>query len=339
MDNPVHVLVSHAFKPAQLKQLEGVSPRLRIIPTNAARAEEVPAETWDKTEVLYTDRLLPAPDQAPNLKWVQFHYAGLDRFLTDPVFTIPGLQVSTLSGAAAPQMAEHVLMMILALTRHLPTVFELQKQKDWPRDRYERLRPLELRDATVGIVGYGSIGREAARLLQACGATILAVKQNAKQPADQGYMPEGQGDPSGDLATRIYPPQAIRSMLRECDAVVVCAPLTPATKGLLNASTLEACKPGAYLVDVSRGGIVDHAAVLKALQSGALGGAALDVFPEEPLPPKSPLWEAPNLIITPHISGNSRHYDQRAADLFSENLLRYVSGLPLFNTIDPTRGY
>ncbi len=339
MDGPVHVLVSHAFKPAQLKQLEGVSPRLRIQQLAAAKADEVPADTWARCEVLYTDRLLPSPEQAPNLKWIQFHYAGLDRFLQEPALNMPGIQVTTLSGAAAPQMAEHILMMMLALARHLPDAMQLQDKKEWPKDRFERFRPLELRDATVGILGYGSIGREVARLLTGFNATVLAIKQNAMQPVDTGYSPEGQGDPGGDFAQRIYPPQAIKSMLKICDFIIICAPLTPKTRNLINAATLESCKPGAYLVDVSRGGIVDHQALLKALHNGALGGAALDVFPEEPLPAKSPLWDAPNLLITPHVSGNSKHYDQRATDLFAENLLRYIGGLPLFNSIDPQRGY
>jgi phosphoglycerate dehydrogenase-like enzyme len=128
-------------------------------------------------------------------------------------------------------------------------------------------------------------------------------------------------------------------MFKECHFVVVTVPLTPQTQGLVNAKALNALKPGAYLVDISRGGVVDQAALLESLKSGKLAGAALDVFPEEPLPASNPLWQMPNVIVTPHISGSSPHYEERALDLFSENLHRYLGGLPLYNIFDRERGY
>jgi phosphoglycerate dehydrogenase-like enzyme len=128
-------------------------------------------------------------------------------------------------------------------------------------------------------------------------------------------------------------------MLKECDFVVVSIPLTAETRGSIGAAEIAAMKPGAYLVDISRGGIVDHNALIPALRDRKLGGAALDVFPEEPLSLESPLWKLPNVILTPHTSGFSRQYNARAAQMFAENLHRYVAGLPLFNRIDPERGY
>ncbi|MCF6278448.1 MAG: hypothetical protein L3J16_06855, partial [Anaerolineales bacterium] len=133
--------------------------------------------------------------------------------------------------------------------------------------------------------------------------------------------------------------QALRSMARDCDFLVVTAPLTPTTHGAISAEIFAAMKPSAYLVDVSRGGIVDHDALIDALESDRLGGAALDVFPEEPLSPGSPLWDLPNVIITPHISGNSRHYAERAATLFAANLQRYITNQPLYNLVDHNKGY
>ena len=152
-------------------------------------------------------------------------------------------------------------------------------------------------------------------------------------------MVDGMGDPAGDFVHRLYPAQAVRSMLKECDFIVVATPLTPDTQGMINADVLHACKPNAYLVDVSRGGVVDHEALASALKAGKLAGAALDVFPIEPLPPESPLWKLPNVLITPHISGITPFYDERAIDLFAENLRRYIIGLPLYNRFDPEEGY
>jgi phosphoglycerate dehydrogenase-like enzyme len=159
------------------------------------------------------------------------------------------------------------------------------------------------------------------------------------QPEDTGYTQEGMGDPEGNLPRRIYPFQALKSMIRECDFLVVTVPLTPETRGLIGAEELARMKDTAYLVDISRGGVVDHNSLIQSLKEGGIAGAALDVFPEEPLPEDSPLWKLPNVIISPHIAGVSPHYDQRAIDLFAENLQRYLNGEPLLNRVDLERGY
>lgn len=335
----VEVLVTTPFPEALLNHLRGISPQLNITAIPAQRVAEVPPETWSRTEVLYTGHILPELEQVPALRWIQFHFAGIDRYVSEPLLQKDGLLVTTLSGAAAAQIAEYVLTMLLALGHKIPALAASQKKAEWPKDRFERFEPFELRGKTIGILGYGSIGRQVARLLQPFGVTILASKRDAMHPQDAGYTPDGQGDPAGDLVQRLYPAQAIRTMLKECHFVVVTSPLTPETRGMLNNAALNALKPGAFLVDVSRGGIVEHAALLEALKSGKLAGAALDVFPEEPLPASSPLWQMPNVILTPHISGGSPHYNERAIHLFSENLHRYLGGLPLYNLFDPQRGY
>jgi phosphoglycerate dehydrogenase-like enzyme len=270
---------------------------------------------------------------------VQFHYAGLDAVLGASFQDRPGLTLTSLSGAAASQTAEYVVTMLLAFGRQLPALMAQQKKAEWPKDRWERFKPRELRNSTVGIIGYGSIGRQIARLLREFGATVLATKNDAMHPIDSGYTPEGLGDPEGDLVHRLYPAQAVKSMLKDCDFIVVCVPLSAKTRGLLNAEVLAACKPSAFLVDVSRGGILDHTALIKALNEHKLAGAALDVFPEEPLPSKSPLWGMSNVVLTPHVAGISSHYDERAIALFAENLSRYISDLPLYNVFNPERGY
>jgi len=336
---PTEILVTVPFSESLQTQLRGISPKLNFHFYAPQKASDIPAEIWARAEVLYTGHILPAPEQAPSLQWIQFHYAGIDRFADEALFQQDGLTVTTLSGAAASQVAEHALAMLLALGRKLPSLLGAQKKAEWPKDRFERFAPVELRGAIVGIVGYGSIGRQVARLLRPFGATVLATKRDAMHPEHIGYTPEESGDPGGDLVERLYPSAALRSMLKNCKFVVVTVPLTAETRGLMGAKMLAALPPGAFLVDVSRGGVVDTAALLNALKDGKLAGAALDVFPEEPLPPDSPLWAQPNLVISPHISGHSTHYNERAVQLFSENIHRYLAGLILYNIFDKNRGY
>ena len=335
----VEVLVTVPFSEALVNRLSNISPKINVTAVTVQKASEIPVETWARTEVLYTGHIMPVPEQVPALRWIQFHFAGIDRYLDEPVIRKPEIQVTTLSGAAAPQMAEHVVGMLLAMTRKLPGIITAQKKSEWPKDRFERFTPFELNGKTCGIVGYGSVGRQIAKLLQPFGVKVLATKHNAMNPRDEGFIPEGQGDLQGDLIQRLYPPQALKTMLKECNFVIVTAPLTKETEGLINASTLEVLKPGAYLVDVSRGGIVKIADLIDALKNGQLAGAALDVFPEEPLPQSSPLWQTPGVIISPHISGGSLLYNERAVQLFSDNLTRYLAGLPLYNLFDRNRGY
>lgn len=339
MAAPVEVLITLPFPEDLLNEIRGVSNQIRVTSLRANRADDIPADVWGRTEVLYTHRILPTAEQAPNLRWIQFHSAGIDHAANASILKKPDLTATTISGAASSKLGEFVVMMLLALGHRLPALFENQKKAEWPKDRWERFNPTELRNSTVGIVGYGSIGRQVARLLNEFGVKILATKRDAMHPEDTGYAPEDQGDVSGELVHRLYPHQALHSMLKECDFVVITVPLTPETRGMFGAKEIAAMKPGAYLVDVSRGGILDHNALAAALKEKKIGGAALDVFPEEPLPKDSPLWKFPNVIITPHISGISPHYDERAIQLFAENLQRYLAGVPLYNRFDLERGY
>mgnify|MGYP001027530282 FL=1 len=339
MNKTVEVLITLPFPDALIKQLSDVSPRLHIHSVVARKVDEVTPDLWAQVEVLYTNRVFPTPEQAPHLAWIQAHWAGIDHALEAPILQRQGLIVTSLSGASAPQMAEHAVMMLLALGHHLPEAFQHLRRAEWPTGRWELFSPTELRGSTVGIVGYGSVGRQIARLLRTFDAIVLATKRDVMHPEDTGYTLEGMGDPAGDLVHRLYPPQALRSMLKLCDFVVVCMPRTPTTLNLIGAEELAVLKPGAALVDISRGGIVDHNALIPLLRDRRLAGAALDVFPIEPLPADSPLWKLPNVIITPHVAGFSQHYDQRAADLFAENLHRYLAGLPLYNRLQLEFGY
>ena len=339
MTDPIEVLITMPFPENLVNRLSEVSPRLKFTIAKANKPEDIPAETWARTEILYTARVLPAPELVPNLRWIQFHWAGVDHIVNEPLLRKPELVATTLSGAAASQVAEYIIMMLLALGHHMPELVAYQKRAEWPRDRWERFVPVELRGSAVGIVGYGSIGRQLARLLASFGTIVLATKRDAMHPEDFDYVPEGMGDPGGDYVHRLYPAEALHSMLKECDFVVVSVPKSSSTLNLIKAEELAAMKPSAYLVDISRGSIVDHNALASALKDRKIAGAALDVFPEEPLPADSPLWKLPNVLITPHISGITSQYDERAVEMFSANLARYLAGLPLYNRIDPERGY
>ncbi len=336
---PIEVLITVKFPEEFLQPLKEISPRLHITLEPARKPEEIADEVWKRTEILYTDRAVPEPGLVPNLRWVQFHYAGLDLINHTALMQNKQILFTGLSGASAPQVAEYSLMMLLALAHRMPEIIQNQNRAEWPKDRWERFSPQELRGSTVGLVGYGSIGREIARLLQPFNVTILAAKRDAMHPQDQGYMPEGLGDPEGNYFHRLYPMEALKSMLKACDFVVVSLPLTASTRGLIGESELNAMKSTACLVDVGRGGVIDQAALIEALQNRKIAAAALDVFTEEPLPANNPLWKMLNVLVSPHVAGISPHYQKRAVPLFAENLRRYVSGGTLLNLFDPELGY
>ena len=334
----IHVLITLPFPEPLVERLRAVASNLQIHVHPAKTAEDLPEELLPEIEVLYTISALPEPEKAPKLRWVQFHFAGVDH-VADHSLLRSDLQVTTLSGAAVPQIAEFALMCMLALARQLPVMMKDSVETRWAKDRFERYQPWELRGSTVGIVGYGSVGREVARLCRSFGASVLATKRDLKRLDDIDYTLNGLGDPDAELPDRLYPPQALPSMVSSCDFVVVTVPLTPQTRGMVGESVFKGMKPTAYLIDVSRGGVVDHGALVEALNETRLAGAALDVYPIEPLPESSPLWGMSNVILSPHVAGASEHYDDRAAELFAENLQRYHAGRPLLNLYDPDRNY
>jgi phosphoglycerate dehydrogenase-like enzyme len=339
MDQPINVLITLPFSEELMKKISEVSPRLVVNKNVARKVDEIDNEAWKKVEILYTNRVIPKPELAPDLRWIQFHWAGMEHALEEPILQRDGMRITSMSGASASQMAEHAVMMLMALGHHLPDLMAYQRRAEWPSGRWELFNPKELRGCTVGIIGYGSIGRQIARLLQTFGAQVLATKRDILHPQDTGYILDGLGDPDGDMVNRLYPPEALGSMLKECDFVVVCLPRTAATQNFLGAKELATFKPGAFLVDISRGEIVDHNALLPLLRDRKIAGAALDVFPIEPLPSDSPFWKLPNVIISPHIAGFSPFYDDRAVELFCQNLKRYMDQLPLYNQLDLNQGY
>jgi len=337
-DKPLDVLIHYPMSEEQVETLRALSDRLRFTLYSVEDFTRIPLEAKSQAEVLLTSETLSIPEEMPHLCWIQFARAGIGFIQGSPLLERKGFVATSLSGAIAPKVAEYALMAMLALGHRLPDIMGFQGKKLWPPDRWNRFRPLELRSNTVGLVGYGSIAREIARLLLPFEVDILATKRDLMALEDDGYTPAGTGDPEGVLFKRLYPVEALKSMLKLCDFVVVCLPLTENTQGVIGAPELAAMKDGACLVALGRGGQVDEGALVKALRAGKLAGAVLDVFAQEPLPPESPLWEAPNLVITPHIAGNTFRYAQLVLDLFSENLTRYLKGEPLFNVFDPHKG-
>ena len=335
----IEVLTTVPFPEPIMQRLKSLTPRIKVTMFPAQKVEEVPTDLWNKAEVLYTDVLLPNVELVPNLRWIQFHYAGIDYVLDTPLVTKPDLVLTSMSGASAIQEGEYILMMLLGLGHRLPELSLNQMKKEWPSDRWEKFTPSELTGSTVGLIGYGSIAREVARLLQPFAVKVLAVKKDAMHPVDKGYTLEGHGDPDGNCFQRLYPVEALKSMLKECDYVVCTLPLTPETKGMINDDVIRSFKQGAFFIQVSRGGVVDENALSLALTEKRLAGAALDVFTEEPLPPTSPLWKVSNLVLTPHVSGFSPRYKERAGEMFIENLKRYLHGDVLMNKFDPERHY
>ena len=335
-NDAIKVIVAMDYSDGIIAQLRDISPRLRI----ERHFPNVPESAWADAEVLYTSNTLPEPSQAPRLRWIQIHSAGLDGIIDRPIIQAEDVEVTSASGVHAPQMAEYCLSMMLAFNYGINKMLEFQAKAEWPEKALDIFKPRLLRGQSLGIVGYGSIGRELARLANGLGMQVVATKRDPMHPAAEGeYAEPGSGDPEGDIPTRIYPAEALASMVSMCDYVVVTLPYTPATHHVIDASIFEAMKPGAVFINVGRGGVVDERDLVSALAAGKIAGAGLDVFETEPLPSSSPLWDMENVIISPHISGNSQRLHAQTAALFAENLQRYVDNQPLLNKLDRERGY
>jgi phosphoglycerate dehydrogenase-like enzyme len=341
---PIEVLIAAGeFGSELVDRLRAVSPGLRVERAPEG-GEPIPDARWRSVEVLYTVGRLPdGPHLAPRLRWVQLHSAGAEQVQGHPLLEA-GVRMTTASGPAAITIAEYVFATVLACGRHVDRMLEWHGRGSWPPD--EQRWPLfvadELFGKTLGIVGYGSIGRQVARIGHAFGMRVLATRRRPDVDGDhrdRGYVLPGAGDPEGRLPERYIELDRLADLLRASDVVVVAVPLTAETRGLIDENALRAMRPTAMLVNVARGAIVDEAALVRALREGWIGGAILDAFATEPLPPEDPLWRLPNVLVTPHVSAFAPGYDARMADLFAENLRRYLADEPLLNLVDPAAGY
>jgi phosphoglycerate dehydrogenase-like enzyme len=297
---------------------------------------------YSNTEVLYAGAPPRDLGKAPSLKWVQLHMAGVDALASHPLYTQSTVPLVTASGVHAATIAEYAITVLLALAHRVPRMVEWKGRGGWPPDeqRWPLFVPSEVRGATLGIVGYGSIGRELARMAKSAFAmTVLACKRDPSRRRDSGFVPAGTGDPEGVLPDAWLSPAQLPELLARSDVVVLCAPLTAETRGLIGGPELDQMKPSAYLINVGRGATVDEAALVRALADKRIAGAAVDVFAQEPPPVGHPLYALDSVIVSPHVSGFLPSYDDRCTDLFAENLRRYLDGAPLLNLVDRARGY
>ena len=253
----------------------------------------------------------------PRLRWLQGVGAGVEAFAAAGV-TRKRVVVTNASGVSAGSMSEFVIGRLLQIWKRFPEAEAHQR-----RHEYVRTYGRTFAGSVVGIVGLGSIGVAVAERARALGVRVLGLKRNVAKRA-----------PDGDAADELFGPDQLHEMLARCDAVVVTAPATPETYHLIDHAAFAAMKPGAVLVNVARGSLVEEDAVVEALASGRLAAAALDVFEQEPLPKDSPLWDAQNLYISAHSSVSVDSYIDDVFDLFEDNLRRYAAGNPLRNAVD-----
>jgi phosphoglycerate dehydrogenase-like enzyme len=260
------------------------------------------------------------------LRWVHSTAAAIHQLLS-PALVASDIVLTNSAQVHGPVVAEHALALILALAKRIPSAVKLQQQSQWGQSILweQRPRPSEVAGASLGIVGLGSIGGELAPKARALGMKVIAVREHPEK---------GTGG-----ADAVYGLAELDRLLREADFVVLAAPLTEKSRGLMNAERLARMKPTAFLINVSRGALVDERALAAALEKHTIAGAALDVFTAEPLPAESPLWRLPELLITPHTAAVTERLWERHYELLADNLRRYLAGRPLRGVVDKNRGY
>jgi glyoxylate/hydroxypyruvate reductase A len=341
---PVVVLIASYLEPEHVARISGIAgvrviyaPDLLSRPRYTADHDGVPGERTAADERRWRAHLAEAevmfdfdhthlddlPDVAPRLRWVQATSAGIGQMLLRTGLIRRPLVFTTASGVHATPLAEFVVLALLAFAKDLPRLV-----RDQAAHRWERYCGRELRGSTVGIVGLGRVGREIARSCGALGMRVIATRRTAPEPAARV-----------DGVDLVLPPAHLSVILREADALVLACPHTPDTEGLIGERELRSMKRGAVLINIARGAIVDEPALIAALEDGHLGGAALDVARREPLAVDSPLWDLPNVLISPHSASTADTENAKLTDLFCENLRRYLRGDELLNVFDRDRLY
>jgi phosphoglycerate dehydrogenase-like enzyme len=263
---------------------------------------------------------------ATKLRWIHSPAAAVHQLMF-PELIESDIVLTNAREVHGPVVAEHVIALIFALAKKIPGSVDLQRKHTWGQqilwDETPRVR--EVAGATMGLLGLGSIGRPLVKSAKALGMRVMAVREHPEKGSD-----------GADL---VFGPEGVRELFGQADYIVLAAPVTGSTKAIANVENLALMKRGACLINVGRGLLVDEAALAAALREKRIGGAALDVFPKEPLTADSPLWELPNLLITPHTAALTDKLWERHYALFSENLRRYLGGQPLLSVVDKRKGY
>jgi len=318
----------------QQEQVRQVAPEFEIVQSDdEAQLHDLVAEC----EIIagsFPTSLLP---KAKKLRWFQQWSAGADWLLDCPEAAEMDFVLTNASGVHAIPISEHIIAFLLAAARHLPAAWAGQQQQQWLGDEakiedknqeaisYGRADVFEVAGKRLLLLGVGEIGERTAKIAKALEMYIIALRHDPSEKAP--YADETVGD------------DALLRTLPKVDVVISTVPLTKETEGMFNVEAFAAMKEGSYFINIGRGETVDEEALIDALQSGHLAGAALDVFAVEPLPADSPLWAMSNVQITPHASGTTPHYNDRAFAIFLENLKRYRAGKELENVVDKTKGY
>ena len=340
--SPQHtVLITTYLEPEHIERLRAVSPRIDVLyEPDLIPSPRYPADHYNtiqrtpEQEARWRELLARAkimydfdpthrqdlPEVAPNLRWVQASSAGIGQLVRRMSYEqrMPGVVFTTASGVHARPLAEFCVMSMLMFAKGLRRMLDDQRRKHW-----ERYAGTDLSERTLGIVGVGSIGTEVARLGQALGMIVIGTKRTVA------------GVDSAALhVDALYGPDDLQEVLRRAEFLVIATPHTDTTERLIGAAELAQLPRGAVLINIGRGAVLDEPALIAALRSGQLGGAALDVFEHEPLPADSPLWEIENVLVSPHSGSTSDRENARLTDLFCENLRRFLAGEPLLNVLD-----
>lgn len=308
--------------PHDIDWLSTVAPDVELIAARDNAAAVAAAARADAVIGFCSPELLA---QGTKIRWLQLMSAGVERCVAIPAVAERGILVTNMQRVAGPVMAEHVMAMTLALARALPKFVRLQDQGKWDREAEGDSGAFALQGKTMLIAGLGGIGTEVARRAHAFDMRIVATRASNR--------------PAPDFVSHVGPPSELIALAREADVIVNTLPLTEKTKGVFDAKVFAAMKPSALFINVGRGGTVVTAELVKALTEKRLGGAGLDVTDPEPLPADHPLWHAPNVIITPHVSTDSDIGSERHWQVARENLRRYVAGERMLSVVDVKRGY
>lgn len=310
-------IVVTGMNPDAIHAMQNVSPNVKVV---SADREHMLEQVADADAIIGTidPELFRA---AKNLKWVQVYSAGVETYRF-PEFINSGVTLTNCKILQGPNIADHAFALLLALTRDLNQIIPMRTTEEWGRGKYH---PVELRGKTAVIVGLGGIGSQIAQRAHAFGMSVIGV-----DPKDIPLNP---------YVSRMVPPDRLDTVLPEADVVFVSAPHTPESEGMLGPRQFDLMKKGAYFIAVSRGKLYDTNSLVKALDSRKLAGAGLDVTNPEPLPKGHPLWKFENVVITPHIAGQSDRVPERRLQLILDNIARFDRGEPLLNVVDKQKGY